>query len=831
MLLNVWFVGSFAFYSKGTKKEQQYYMDTQKTIKPMRKLLLSFALLSAISAHAQGEFSAQAAAYKSQYQKAGARTRAAGQEMSQAGPFVVTCKVAASPFAVGEKLKALGADVKSVFGRNLIVTIPVDQLDAMAQTEGVLLIDVGQKAYNETDITRRATQVEEVLAGTGAHLPQAYTGKGVIIGLIDQGFDCTHPAFKDKDNNLRIKAVYMGGNPKLPSEKVTVEALDKQTGTTVPIELGPGIVSDPKVILDTTQVKSEIDTSHGTLCAAVAAGRMIEGLNGLSGKPLGGMAPEAELIFCENQMDLNILSELAEFPGGNILYFNHYLAYMVDYAKKQNKPLVVSWSENIHFGWHNGTSPGAQLVGKFCKDGNVMILGTGNEGSDNMYIHRTIKAGDSLNVAVNPKNGRMLGYYYFKTMKPLKVRVGILDVSTSKEVYSIPYTLNTGSQAVDTIPLLIDPKGTDPAIKARLNAIDKKWLPVQDKLSNYITSASGDISTSQGTALESAESDKTFEYTYLQLEGGIRMVVDNLDPKKRPLYMLTLHVSPEEDTEVISWIHDMQYAKTGIYEAGTNDVSVGDLNTSGECVSVGAWNANNVKKEFLKATETDSEFPLNDISYFSSWGTDLAGHKHPQACAPGALVYSALNSFVKDKKQQYPVYDSKNFTGQFEGQAKERLYEWGYASGTSLSTPAAAGIVALWMQAAMDKDPNKRLTCKDIKDIINHSCDTDEYTKAKPERFGAGKINAYKGLLYVLGIDTAIKGLSKNQPDGITFRLEGDLLWADGAADGTTASLYNLQGVLVSEATVQGGAISLSGLQKGVYALQLGKLGSTLIRR
>ena len=54
---------------------------------------------------------------------------------------------------------------------------------------------------------------------------------------------------------------------------------------------------------------------------------------------------------------------------------------------------------------------------------------------------------------------------------------------------------------------------------------------------------------------------------------------------------------------------------------------------------------------------------------------------------------------------------------------------------------------------------------------------------------------------------------------------------ADAATEGTPVSLYNLQGVLVSEATVQGGAISLSGLQKGVYALQLGKLGSTLIRR
>ncbi len=788
----------------------------------MRKLLLSFALLTVISAHAQGEFSAQAAAYKSRYQKEVVKTRAAGQEMPQAGPFVVTCKAAASPFAIGERLKALGAEVKNIFGRNLIVTIPADKLDAMTQTEGVLLIDVGHKGETKTDITRKVTQADEVLSGTGAKLPQAYTGKGVIIGLMDEGFDFTHPMFKDKEGNLRIKTAYMGGNLKLPSEKVTV-------GT---VELGPGIVTDPKVILDTTLVKSDKNSSHGTHSAAIAAGSRMEGVNGLSGNPLGGMAPEADLILCEEQIDPTIQKQLASNPNSDILYISYFLAYMADYAKKQNKPLVVSLSQNDHKGWHNGTSPGAQLVGSFCKDGNVMMLCTGNEGDDQMYINRTIKAGDSLNLAINPYKRKLEGYYYFKTVKPLKVRVGILDVNTFEEIYSIPYTLNTGNLAVDTIPLFIDPTGISSEIAAWGKIQDKKWQPVMDELSKYIPLGYGAITTSQGTALESAGSDQTFKYTSVDLSGAALMATENNVPGGKPLYLLTLHVVPEEDTEVASWMVDMEYAAKGIYEEGESNMSVGDWNSSGECISVGAWNANNVQKRASGEEETASQqYPLNNISYFSSYGTDRAGHQHPQVCAPGAVVYSALNSFVKDASRQLPVYARKDFSGQFEGQKAPRTYEWGYESGTSMATPAAAGIVAIWMQAAMDKDPAKRLTCKDIKDIINHSCDTDEFTKASPERFGAGKINAYKGLLYVLGIDTAIKGLSKNQPENVTFRVEGDHLYADGAEDGTSASLYNLQGVLVSETTVQGGIISLAGLQKGVYAVQLGKLGSTLIRR
>ena len=145
-----------------------------------------------------------------------------------------------------------------------------------------------------------------------------------------------------------------------------------------------------------------------------------------------------------------------------------------------------------------------------------------------------------------------------------------------------------------------------------------------------------------------------------------------------------------------------------------------------------------------------------------------------------------------------------------------------------MATPAAAGIIALWLQAAKDK--NKTLTNADIKDIIAHSSDTDKFTEKTPARFGSGKINAYKGLLYVLDIATSIKGLSQHQPENVSFRLDGSRLYAEGADDGTPVSIYNLQGVRVIQTTVEGGSIPLDGLTQGVYAVQLGKLGSTLIR-
>lgn len=75
----------------------------------------------------------------------------------------------------------------------------------------------------------------------------------------------THPGFKDKDGNLRVKAVYLAGNTKVPQEKVTVTKTD-HTGASTQVHLLPGIVTDPKVILDTLKVKDGIEfaSSQGT---------------------------------------------------------------------------------------------------------------------------------------------------------------------------------------------------------------------------------------------------------------------------------------------------------------------------------------------------------------------------------------------------------------------------------------------------------------------------------------------------------------------------------------------------------------------------------------
>jgi hypothetical protein len=141
-----------------------------------------------------------------------------------------------------------------------------------------------------------------------------------------------------------------------------------------------------------------------------------------------------------------------------------------------------------------------------------------------------------------------------------------------------------------------------------------------------------------------------------------------------------------------------------------------------------------------------------------------------------------------------------------------------------MATPAAAGIIALWVQAANDK--GKTLTNKDIKDIIAHSSETDDFTKAEPLRYGSGKMNAYKGLLYVLDTYTSIPELPTEH---ISATLNGRTLHISGDPD-IQVTVYNLSGVKVLDTQAQGGIVELPMLPAGVYAVKIGTKGSTLIR-
>jgi len=736
------------------------------------------------------------------WQQVEAARRAGGQVSQKPALFVVRLHPEADPGEASQQIEATGAEVKTAIGRMLMVAATARQLQDVAALEDVQLIEKPVRSMLKLDNSRKATHADEVQTGTGVQLPQAYQGDGVIIGFIDVGFDVTQPAFKDEQGNLRVKAAYYPGMTNGKGHKAVVDGK----------ELEGTLFDTAELMLDTTRLKDNSEM-HGTHVAGCAAASAISTVKGITGGSLAGMAPKAELIFCNTSPD-DAQQKKYEGTDDDAEQLNtmYALNYMADYAKKAGKPFMVTMSMNTHNGTHDGTSAGSQIFKAFCDKGHVMTISTGNEGKDNCHIHKTVDGEHPLKTLMGVR-GQFAFYNYLFTDKPTYIRFFVYDEDKKQELATTAvHELKNGLSSKVLKVGDTEDVGTDALSQ------DLKTL-LQDRY----TSAGGGlvIGNGIGAGIAPDGSSRAMTQTVMQSKGKFNFLQQKLG----------IEITSSVAVEQRAWIDNGEFLNAEGFDVAGNDVSVGDYNTTGVPIGVGAWTASNlIVDKPGEAAKPDEDFKVGEMAPFSSYGTDYAGNRHPFVVSPGVCIYSTANSFYGDGTYETSeVSNRQSFSNQFIGQTTPREYCWVKADGTSMATPIAAGIIALWLQAAHDK--GRTLSNDDVKVIIQKSVDTDDNTTKAGIRAGYGKINAYKGILEVLDLPTTIPSLSKNQPAAVTFRLVGDVLYADGAADGTPVIIYSLSGTVLQQTTVQQGSIVLNGLQRGVYAVQLGQLGSTLIRK
>ena len=148
--------------------------------------------------------------------------------------------------------------------------LPVDSLGVLDRCEHIMRMEANEPGRIMNDTSAIITGVDKVWAGQGA-LPQAFTGKGVYAGIMDVGFDFTHPAFRNDDGTSRIKWFW---DPAAPDG--------------APDELGM-IYTSPEMVLTARHTTDAELEDHGTHCMATMAGNGLDGL-------YAGMAPEADII-------------------------------------------------------------------------------------------------------------------------------------------------------------------------------------------------------------------------------------------------------------------------------------------------------------------------------------------------------------------------------------------------------------------------------------------------------------------------------------------------------------------------------------------------------
>lgn len=609
-------------------------------------------------------------------------------------------------------LKELGVKFQMKDGNTFACLIPLDFIKTIDNLEYIEKITIVEKDKLHDIYT--TTYTNSNLIQSGKLNNTNYTGKGTIIGIIDKGFDYTHPNFYDSTGKIyRIKTLWDQNENMDDSIGMVPSGYNYGREYTTPIKI----------------YNRKFDTntgSHGTHVTGLAAGSGF-------GNPsqLKGISYESDIAIVATNMNPNSIID-----G---------IVYLKKYAKSVNKPISINISIGGMNGPHDGTSfynfQEDSLLNFGNEEGISIIRSAGNAG--NNFIHSKIKNTqvDSLLYSIIKPYSSLSNYSYYnkdnndiklsiysEPNKQLYIAYGIINAKTGKweNLSNRYFSINDFNSKYDTIF-----SNSNINIKTSI-AIDVPY-PRNNKPNAYITIDS---------------------YNYQKLY--------NLDTTK--VFMLIFY---SKDNTTNSWIvnpipnggENPSFQKFKSFQhqiVGDNETSISEQAATKSIVAVGSWTNK------LITGYSSLEDSLFKKATTSSIGNTTDDRIKPDVIAPGDYVSSSYNS--------WDINTDPNLLN-WKLNANNRNYFYGYMTGTSMASPVMAGIVSLWQSAY----PN--LSSNQVLDIIRNTSSQDIVTSNIANNYyGFGRANAYSGMSYLLNqipskpLITPSKDTSFCQNDTIEFK-------------------------------------------------------------
>ena len=245
-----------------------------------------------------------------------------------------------------EKLEKMGIQVEIISPSAITAFLPVNKIEAIAAFPSVnRLVGLDKKQLH----LNNARIYSGVLnAHKGKNLDTPYTGKGVIVGLIDQGIQYDHAAFRATEDSTRIFAA-------LNLTKATPVFYKNQQEVLMAADDG-------------------MDEAHGTHVAGIIAGGQT-----LGSKNYYGMAPDAQIFAVSSSTlsDADILTAVKRTK---------------ELAEKEGKPWVFNMSlgSNLHF--HNGMDDLSLQLDTIVMNGGHIVASAGNDGGYTIHAEHTFAA-------------------------------------------------------------------------------------------------------------------------------------------------------------------------------------------------------------------------------------------------------------------------------------------------------------------------------------------------------------------------------------------------------------------------------------------------------
>jgi subtilisin family serine protease len=211
-----------------------------------------------------------------------------------------------------------------------------------------------------------------------------------------------------------------------------------------------------------------------------------------------------------------------------------------------------------------------------------------------------------------------------------------------------------------------------------------------------------------------------------------------------------------------------------------------------------------------KNTTTGEFTGAGGMANFTSWGPVIGNPDKPDISAPGQSVMAALSSYTNNT--DHTPTNTFSFNG--------RTYGFCSLSGTSMSSPFVAGVVALMLEA------NPYLTPDQVKSILKETAFHDEYTEAaSPVLYGAGKVDAYQAVMRALNYT----GVAQHSVSDSRCRVypnpvsSSAYVVIESDASSLEAALYDMSGRQLMRQTMTSGVnnLDMQAYASGCYFIRI----------
>ncbi len=233
---------------------------------------------------------------------------------------------------------------------------------------GILSVEHRTRIFTSMDSVRSQSHINEVLGTVSSPLSRHFTGKGVIFGIIDAGFEPHHPAFLDSLGHTRFLGLW-----------------DQTDNTNNKNRFGYGRIRWQQEIDSNTSYITQ-DPAHGTHTASAGAG---------SDKthPYYGAAPDATILAVTYGSDSGTTADVVNG-----------LNWIFSVADSLKMPCVVNMSIGLQEGPHDGSSLVDRTVDALSGAGHIVVGAAGNDGATKAHI--------AFSLAADETKGTLVGATY-----------------------------------------------------------------------------------------------------------------------------------------------------------------------------------------------------------------------------------------------------------------------------------------------------------------------------------------------------------------------------------------------------------------------------------